>query len=169
MSVLPILRYPDAHLRRPCLPVVAPDEAVRRLAADMLESMYAANGRGLAAPQVGVLRRLFVMDTDWKEGTPAPLTCLDPEILDAADEQHTGPEGCLSIPGVPALVTRPAWVVLRWRGLDGQVQTERLTGAAAICAQHELDHLNGRLIIDLMDEDARLAASPLLVAMGEGA
>ena len=169
MSVLQILRYPDARLRRPCLPVGAPDAALRQLAADMLETMYAAPGRGLAAPQVGVLKRLFVMDPGWKEGAPTPLICLDPEILEASEEQHTGPEGCLSIPDVPALVSRPAWVLLRWRDLDGQVHTERLTGMAAICAQHELDHLNGRLIIDLMDEEARLAASPLLVAMGEGA
>jgi len=169
MSILPILRFPDARLRRPCLPVGAPDDAIGQLAADMLETMYAARGRGLAAPQVGVLRRMFVMDPGWKEGTPAPLTCLDPEILDAAADQHTGPEGCLSIPGVPAMVSRPAWVVLRWTGLDGQAHSERLGGAAAVCAQHELDHLNGRLIIDLMDEEARLAASPLLAAMETGA
>lgn len=169
MSLLTILRYPDARLRRPCLPVGAPDGAVRQLAAEMLETMYAAKGRGLAAPQVGVLKRLFVIDPGWKKEAPAPLVCLDPEILDASDEQIIGPEGCLSIPGVPVNVARPAWVVLRWRDLDGQMQTDHLTGAAAVCAQHELDHLNGRLIIDLMDEEARLAASPLLAAMGKGA
>ncbi|MCC5970468.1 MAG: peptide deformylase [Pararhodobacter sp.] len=169
MSILPILRFPDARLRRPCLPVGTVDAAVRQLAGDMLETMYHANGRGLAAPQVGVLRRLFVMDPDWKEGAPAPLAYVDPEILDAADAQHTGPEGCLSIPSVPVMVTRPEWVVLRWTGLDGQTQREKLTGAAAICAQHELDHLNGRLIIDLMDEGARCAASPCLAAMGGAA
>jgi len=165
MSVRPILNYPDARLRRICLPVGAPDDGIRQLASDMLETMYAANGRGLAAPQVGVLRRLFVMDADWKEGTPAPLICLDPEILDASDEEHTGPEGCLSIPGIPVAVSRPAWIALHWTDLAGQTHTGRLTGAAAICAQHELDHLNGRLIIDLMDPDARRDAGPALAAL----
>lgn len=169
MSVLEILHYPDARLRRVCLPVGAPDDGIRQLAADMLETMYAAPGRGLAAPQVGVLRRLFVMDPAWKEGTPAPLVCLDPEILDAADAECTGPEGCLSIPGVPVTVSRPEWVLLRWHDLDGQVRTERLAGAAAVCAQHELDHLNGRLIIDLMDTEARVAAAVPLATTGQGA
>jgi len=169
MSLLPILCYPDARLRRICLPVGTPGDEIRQLAADMLETMYAAPGRGLAAPQVGVLKRLFVMDPGWKEGAPAPLICLDPEILDASDEQATGPEGCLSIPDLPVSVSRPAWVLLRWHGLDGQMYTEKLTGMAAVCAQHELDHLNGRLIIDLMDADSRRAAAPALAALEAGA
>lgn len=168
MSLLPILRYPDARLRRLCLSVGKPDDVVCQLAADMLETMYAAPGRGLAAPQVGVLRRLFVIDPGWKEGAPAPLVCLDPEILDAADEEATGPESCLSIPGVPVSVARPTWVVLRWNDLEGCQQTARLSGAAAVCALHELDHLNGRLIIDLMGPDARRAAAPALTEL-EGA
>lgn len=166
MSILPIVRFPDPMLRRPCTPVQGIDAALRQLAADMLETMYAAPGRGLAGPQVAVPRRLFVMDTTWKEGTPSPRVCLNPVILDAAETLATNTEGCLSIPGVSAQVARPEWIVLRWTGLDGAERTERLTGFDCVAAQHELDHLNGRLCIDLMDEDSRLTASPVLAAMG---
>lgn len=169
MPILPIVRFPDPMLRRPCLPVGAVDAALRDLARDMLDTMYAAPGRGLAGPQVGVARRIFVMDCTWKEGTPAPRVCLNPEILGASDTLVTNTEGCLSIPGVPAQVARPDWVVLRWSDLDGATHEERLVGFAAVCAQHELDHLNGRLCIDLMDEAARLAASPALAALGAAA
>ncbi|MDR5652831.1 peptide deformylase [Ruixingdingia sedimenti] len=165
MAVLQILTYPDPRLRRPCLPVGAVDAAVRQLAADMLETMYAAPGRGLAAPQVGVMLRLFVMDPDWRTGPPAPRICIDPEILDPSDATATCEEGCLSIPGVPAPVTRPAEVTLCWTGLDGIRRSERLAGIAATCAQHELDHLDGRLCIDLMDRAARAAAAPVLAAL----
>jgi peptide deformylase len=147
------------------LPVGQVDDRVRGLAADMLQTMYAAPGRGLAGPQVGVLRRIFVIDVTWKEAERTPRVFIDPELIDASDALHTGPEGCLSIPGVPVAVTRPAEITLRWTDLDGETRTERLTGAEAVCAQHEFDHLNGRLIIDLMDEDARAAAAPALAAL----
>lgn len=165
MPVLPIVQYPDPMLRRPCTPVTAIDAATRQLAADMLETMYAATGRGLAGPQVAVPKRIFVMDCTWKEGTPAPRVCVNPEILETSDSLAVNTEGCLSIPGVPALVARPDWVLMRWLDLDGVAQTEVLSGFEAVCAQHELDHLNGRLCIDLMDEAARIAASPALTAL----
>ncbi|MFN3644339.1 MAG: peptide deformylase [Gemmobacter sp.] len=148
MAVLPIVLYPDDRLRAVCAPVGAVDEGVRALAADMLETMYAAPGRGLAAPQVGVLRRLFVMDVAWREGAPDPVVCIDPEIADPSPETVTRSEGCLSIPGRPVDVTRPAAVTLRWTGLDGRRHDRRLTGDAAMAAQHEADHLDGRLIVD---------------------
>jgi len=166
MPILPILHFPDPRLRRPALPVAALSDEIRHLAADMLETMYAAPGRGLAGPQVGAMLRMFVIDVTWKEGTPDPRIFINPEILDASDAVHTGTEGCLSIPGIPAEVTRPAEITLRWTDPGGGQHTERLNGATAVCAQHELDHLNGRLIIDLMDEGARLAASPALAALG---
>ncbi len=169
MALLPILRFPDPRLRRPCTPVLRIDAPLRQLAADMLETMYAAPGRGLAGPQVGVLLRLFVMDVTWKEGTPAPRICLNPEILATSDETVLRTEGCLSIPGIDCPVARPAGLTLRWTDLYGAVLEERLTGFAATCAQHELDHLNGRLCIDLLDEPARAAASPALAAMGASA
>lgn len=164
MSILPITLFPDPMLRRPCTPVAAIDARLRRLAADMLETMYAAPGRGLAGPQVAVPERIFVMDATWKEGTPSPRVCLNPEILAASDRLVTNAEGCLSIPGVPAEVARPDWIVLRWTDLEGARHEARLEGFEAVCAQHEFDHLNGRLCIDLMDEPAR-TASPALAAL----
>ena len=131
----------------------------------MLETMYAAPGRGLAGPQVGVLRRIFVMDCTWKEGAPTPRICLNPQILAASDRLAVMTEGCLSIPGVPASVARPDWIVLGWSDLDGAQHEARFAGFEAVCAQHELDHLNGRLCIDLMGESDRAAASPLLAAL----
>lgn len=166
MSILTIVQFPDPMLRRPCTPVAAVDGAIRQLAADMLDTMYAAPGRGLAGPQVAVPLRLFVMDTTWKEGRPNPRVCLNPAILEASPTLAVHTEGCLSIPGVAARVARPDWIVLHWTDLDGGARTERLSGFDAVAAQHELDHLNGRLCIDLMDEAARVAASPALAAMG---
>lgn len=165
MAILPILRFPDPRLRLLCTPVTRIDDALCQLAADMLETMYAAPGRGLAGPQVGVLLRLFVMDVTWKDGIPSPRICLNPEILAASPETIIRTEGCLSIPGIDCPVARPAEITLRWTDLSGAVLEEDLTGFAATCAQHELDHLNGRLCIDLLDEPARAAASPALAAM----
>ncbi len=143
--VLPILIHPDAFLRRVCAGL--PDDPAQ-VAADMLATMYAAPGRGLAAPQVGLPFRMFVLDTGWKEGEPAPLVALEPEIVDPSDELATFTEGCLSIPDRPVAVTRPAEVTLRWTDLTGTRHERRLTGIEAVCAQHEADHLDGRLIVD---------------------
>jgi peptide deformylase len=151
MAVLHIVTHPDPRLRAVCAPVGAVDDAVRALAADMLETMYAAPGRGLAAPQVGVLRRLFVMDPGWRDGAPEPLVCIDPELTDPSAETATRTEGCLSIPDLPLPVARPAEITLRWTGLDGRRQERRLTGFAATVAQHEADHLDGVLILDRVE------------------
>jgi len=165
VAVLPILRYPDPRLRRIAVPVASITDDIRALAEDMLETMYAAPGRGLAGPQVGVLQRIFVVDVSWKEGDRTPRVFVNPEVIETSEAVETRTEGCLSIPDLPVAVTRPAEVTLRWTDLEGAPRTERLTGAEAVCAQHELDHLNGRLIIDLMDEDARAEAAPALKAM----
>ena len=142
---------PDAALRTPCAPVGVIDDAVRTLAADMLETMYAATGRGLAAPQVGALCRVFVMDATWKDGTPEPRVFVDPEIVRVSEETATGEEGCLSIPGDPVIVTRPAEVTVRWTDLDGEPREEVFTGFGAVCVQHETDHLDGILCTDRME------------------
>lgn len=165
MALLPILQFPDPRLRLPCLPVgeVTPD--ILTLTKDMLATMYAAEGRGLAAPQVGVLRRLFVMDVVWKDDERAPQVFIDPLITATSAEMASFTEGCLSIPGVPSPVSRPAAVTLEWTGPDGARRSETFTGIAAVCVQHEYDHLNGRLCIDLMEEEARRAASETLAAL----
>ncbi len=156
MAVLPILRWPDPRLSMPC--AAAPlDDATRRLAADMLDTMYAAPGRGLAAPQVGAMLRLFVMDATWREGTPAPQIVVNPHILWRSGTTATGPEGCLSILGPVTHVTRATEIDLAWTDLDGTSRSERLTGFAAICAQHEYDHLDGILTLDRLSPEVRKA------------
>lgn len=153
MSILPILKWPDPRLSQVCAPVG--DEDVSDLAAAMLETMYDAPGRGLAAPQVGVMKRMFVMDCGWKEGNPTPEVCINPEIISLSAETATGEEGCLSIPNAPVEVERPVSVLLRWRGLDGAMIRRELTGFEARCALHEYDHLDGRVIFDRIGDSDR--------------
>jgi len=159
VSLRPILTPPDARLRQVAAPVTTFDAALRDLAQEMAAIMYAAPGRGLAAPQIGELRRLFVMDTGWKEtGDRAPRTMVNPEIVSASDATQVMEEGCLSLPGVPVPVTRPAQVTLRWQDLDGAPREETFTGFAATCVQHERDHLDGILCTDYLPQKARAAA-----------
>ena len=159
MAVLPILHWPDPRLTTVCSEISGD---VSGLAADMLKTMYAAPGRGLAAPQVGEILRLFVMDCTWKEGIYAPRVLINPEILWASEETATGPEGCLSLPGLTSQIARPVAVRMRWIGLDGGQYEETFTNFAAICAQHELDHLNGVLTLDHLDPAARAQAEKAL-------
>jgi len=148
MAVLPILQAPDPHLAQVASEVAVFDDALIALTDDMLATMYAAKGRGLAAPQVGVLSRVFVMDATWKAAEPAPVAFVNPEIVDASEELATLAEGCLSIPDNVVDVTRPAAVTLQWRDVDGGFLQARFDGFEAACVQHEIDHLNGILITD---------------------
>ena len=153
MNGLPILRWPDPRLSTVCDPI-QPHENPGDLVRAMFETMYAAPGRGLAAPQVGVLKRLFVMDCGWKDGDMTPMVCITPEIIHA-EGMAPGAEGCLSIPGVLAEVMRPERIVLRYRDLDGAAQEVALDGFEARCAQHELDHLDGIVTFDRLSAEAR--------------
>jgi peptide deformylase len=157
VNVLSIVRWPDPRLSEVCAPVGDIDDGLRRLAADMLTTMYAAPGRGLAGPQVAVLRRIFVMDVDWKEGPAAPMVFLDPEIVWRSEDTCIAGEGCLSIPGVVADVERAAGIEVTWRDLDGQAHRRRFDGFAAICIQHETDHLDGIVTFDRVSAEARAA------------
>lgn len=150
MAVRPILIHPDPRLRKVAEPVATVDDALRALASDMLETMYEAPGVGLAATQLGVMKRLFVMDCTAQDEPKQPMVLLNPEILWTSDETVTSEEGCLSIPDVYDDVVRPARVRLRWTGLDGLVHEREFEDRWAVCAQHELDHLNGRLFIDYL-------------------
>lgn len=161
--ILPILRWPDPRLSTPCRPAVL-DDGLRALAADMLETMYAACGRGLAAPQVGRPERVFVMDIGWKDGSPLPVVMVNPEMLQLSEQRIAGPEGCLSIPGPTTIVERAAEVRLRWTDLEGALQEELLTGFAAICAQHEHDHLDGILTLDRLSQEERARAEAEVLA-----
>ena len=116
MSELEILRWPDPRLMETCSEIGEITPEIEALAADMLATMYAASGRGLAAPQVGAMVRMFVMDTGWKEDKPDPLVCINPMLMEVSEERATNAEGCLSIPGVSADISRPAQVQMVWTG-----------------------------------------------------
>ena len=144
-----IVLHPDPRLRARCEPAgYLRADAQRALAADMLATMYHVGGRGLAAPQLGVLSRMLVMDAGWKEGRPAPLVLVDPEVLMRSDEMVVETERCLSIPGRPVAVARPRAIAIAWYDLDGRARSLRLEDGAARIALHELDHLDGRLIVE---------------------
>ncbi|MEQ8896111.1 MAG: peptide deformylase [Roseovarius sp.] len=147
----PILIHPDPRLKKVCDPVGDVSDEMRALAEDMLETMYDAPGIGLAAPQVGVMSRLLVMDCIKEENeTPRPMVLINPEIVASSDETNVYEEGCLSIPEQFAEVTRPKLVDVRWMDLEGNEQQETFDGLWATCVQHEIDHLNGKLFIDYL-------------------
>lgn len=151
MAIYPILIHPDPRLKKVCEPVDDITPELRKLADDMLETMYDAPGVGLAAPQIGVLKRLIVLDCVKEEGEePQPVAMFNPEITWESDEISTYEEGCLSIPEQYADVDRPAIVKARWLDVDGKVQEEQFDGLWATCVQHEIDHLNGKLFIDYL-------------------
>ncbi|EPX87031.1 peptide deformylase [Salipiger mucosus] len=152
MAQREIRLWPDACLKEPCAPVVDVAE-VEALVGDLFETMYAAPGRGLAAPQVGVLARVFVMDAGWKDGDMAPLALINPRILSVSDARMTGDEGCLSIPGVTAQVTRAAEVTMAFTDLTGAACERRFEGAEAVVAQHEYDHLDGLVHFDRLSPE----------------
>jgi peptide deformylase len=137
-------------LRKVTAPAEDVSDALRVLAQDMLETMYDAPGIGLAAPQIGVLERMFVMDCASREdgADPDPIVMLNPEIVSVSDELSTYEEGCLSFPEQYAEVKRPAMVEMRWIDMNGEAQQAEFDGIYATCAQHELDHLNGKLFVD---------------------
>lgn len=166
MTDRPILVWPDPRLRAVAEPVGDVTDEVRALADEMLRIMYAAPGRGLAGPQIGEMRRIFVMDCTWKDGTPDPRVMLDPEIVSVSDTLVAREEGCLSLPGFTLGLKRPDEVVLRYTDLDGTRREETFTGFAATCVQHERDHLDGILCIDRLDPEVREMLAPLLASMG---
>ena len=147
MAVLPIKTFPDPCLARACRKVEVVDDDLRRLAADMLETMYDAPGVGLAAPQVGSDLRLVVIDCSAKDEEPQPMTLVNPRIVEAQGSLIFE-EGCLSVPDYTCDVTRAERVVVE--ALDGEGRPIRVEGQGlmAVCLQHELDHLEGRLFID---------------------
>lgn len=147
----PIILHPDPRLKKTSAPVTDLSDELRDLADDMLETMYHAPGIGLAAPQIGVLQRLVVLDCVKPDNeAPRPLIMFNPEIVSASDETNVYEEGCLSLPEQFADVTRPADVHVRWIDRDGNEQNEEMSGLWATCVQHEIDHLDGKLFIDYL-------------------
>ena len=151
MAKRPILIHPDPRLKTVTKPVGVISDEVKRLAGDMLETMYDAPGIGLAAPQVGVLSRLLVMDCVKEEDQPPrPMVLINPQVQWTSEETNVYEEGCLSIPEQYADVERPAEVEVTWTTLDGTEASERFEGLWATCVQHEIDHLDGKLFIDYL-------------------
>ncbi|WP_372570451.1 peptide deformylase [Ruegeria jejuensis] len=146
-----ILIHPDPRLKKVCTPVSDLSDDLRQLADDMLETMYDAPGIGLAAPQIGVLERLIVLDCIKEEGeTPRPMVMFNPQVVASSEEVNVYEEGCLSIPEQFAEVTRPKVVDVEWIDRDGNPQSDTFDGLWATCVQHEIDHLNGKLFIDYL-------------------
>jgi len=153
MAILPIVEVPDPRLRQISAPVETVDDDVRALVRDMFETMYAAPGIGLAAIQIGVPKRILVIDLQDPEeegGEPVrnPLVFINPEIVAQSEQDVPYSEGCLSIPDQYAEVDRPDRIHARWLDENGNAHDEEIEGLLAICLQHEMDHLNGILFID---------------------
>ena len=148
MARLPILVAPDPFLKQIATPVDTVDDDIRTLLADMLETMYDANGIGLAAPQVGVSKRILVADVVKSDDEPRPIKMVNPEIIEASDVLNTYEEGCLSLPENYAEVVRPEHVVVKYLDENGETRELEADGLLATCIQHEIDHLDGILFVD---------------------
>lgn len=149
MALREVLKFPDPRLKQVSKPITEVDDALRELASDMIDVMYDEPGIGLAAPQVGALVRMFVIDTEWsdEEIGQHPTVVLNPEISER-EGSITWDEGCLSVPDYSAIVERDAKITLRGTDLDGNPIEETVEGLRAVCIQHEVDHLDGILFID---------------------
>ena len=158
MSIRPILTAPDPRLKAVSEPVSRVDGDIRKLIDEMLESMYAAEGIGLAAVQVGVPRRVLVMDLAQKEGRRAPRAYINPKILWASEETEIVQEGCLSVPDIWEDVERPSRIRAEFLDRDGKPQTLEADGLLATCLQHEMDHLDGILFVDHLSKLKRSIA-----------
>jgi peptide deformylase len=148
MAVRTILTAPDPRLKKKAKPVAVVDADVRQLMDDMLETMYAAPGIGLAAPQIGELKRVIVLDIDREDVKTGQIVMANPEIIEASDEDATYEEGCLSVPEHYSDVARPAKVTVRYLDRDGATREMVCEGLLSTCVQHEIDHLDGILFID---------------------
>jgi len=152
MAMLPILEFPDPRLRKKASPVERVDEELNRLIDDMFETMYAAPGIGLAATQVDVHQRLLVADVSTEK--TAPYVLINPEILEK-DGVAITEEGCLSVPGYYEEVERANHIKVRFLDRRGVTNEQEFEGLMAVCVQHEIDHLNGRLFVDYLSEAKR--------------
>jgi peptide deformylase len=158
MSIRPILTAPDPRLKAVSEDVAKVHAEIRTLVDDMIESMYAADGIGLAAVQIGVPKRVLVMDIDQKDGKKNPQAFINPKILWASEELATFEEGCLSVPEIWEDVARPAKIHAEYLDREGKRHEMKADGLFATCLQHEMDHLNGVLFIDHLSKLKRSMA-----------
>jgi peptide deformylase len=148
MTAYPIIVAPDPRLKLKCEPVEHVDDEIRTLMDDMLESMHIAHGIGLAAPQIGVQKRVIVVDTASRDEEPRPLRMANPDITDVSDEDQVHEEGCLSLPEQYSEVIRPDRVRVRYLDYENKIREVDAEGILAVCIQHEIDHLDGILFVD---------------------
>lgn len=156
--MLKIVESPDPILATVCDPCTVGDPALKELAQEMAKAMYANNGCGIAAPQVGVLQRLVVIDTDWDDDHKNPIYMVNPEIIELQGEAETVGEGCLSCPGVTVPISRQPWARARYYDLDGELWEIEGDGLLGRCIQHEIDHLNGKTLFESCEPMARIEA-----------
>lgn len=147
MAILEILHYPDPRLRNKATPIEVVDDNIRQLGEDMLETMYAAPGIGLAATQVNIHKRLLVVDVS--ENHESPLCLINPEILTSEGSEEMD-EGCLSVPGIYEMVQRAERIHFRALNLEGEEFEMQVDGLLSVCVQHEIDHLHGKLFVDYL-------------------
>jgi peptide deformylase len=148
MAIIPLVKAPDPRLKLVSEPIAGIDKELRRLMGDMLETMYENKGIGLAAIQIGIPRRLAVIDLDPKGPDSKPIYLINPKIVAASEELSTYQEGCLSVPDFWEDVHRPAKLTVEYMDENGEIQRVEADGLFATCLQHEIDHINGRLFID---------------------
>ena len=165
MALKQILTEPNAVLRQKSVPVDKVDENIQRLMDDMLETMYAAPGIGLAAIQVGVPKRIIVLDISYKEGQKNPIFIINPEIIKKSETKSTYEEGCLSVPGQFAEIDRPDKCQIKFLDYYGQPKEIQAEGMLATCIQHEMDHLEGILFIDYL---SKLKKSMIIKKLSKG-
>ena len=149
MTELSILLHPDPRLKKISIQVTNIDERIKKLCLDMIDTMYSHSGVGLAAPQVGVLKRVVVMDCS-DDGEKSPVTLINPEIVWSSEEVSKFEEGCLSIPHIREEIKRPSSVQVKFTDISGILKVSYFKGLWATCIQHEIDHLNGKLFIDYL-------------------
>lgn len=157
-DTLEVLAYPDPTLRQVCEDCDPADKSLRKLARRMAKTMYADNGCGLAAPQVGVLKRLIVIDCDQDSGAKNPITLLNPAVIETRGPEVVEEEGCLSVPGITVPIRRPAYAIVRYTDLNGEDWIIEGDGLLARCLQHEIDHLNGITLFESCDLNERIKA-----------
>ncbi len=149
MTVLSILLHPDPRLKKVCIPVTNIDKSIKKLCLDLIDTMYKYSGVGLAAPQVGILKRVVVMDcSEGEEKNPKIL--LNPEIIWSSEQDSVFDEGCLSIPDIREEIKRPSTVKVKFTDIDGILREDFFKDLWSTCIQHEIDHLNGKLFIDYL-------------------
>lgn len=158
--MLPIVISPDPLLATVCEPCDLSDKSLKRLAKQMQHAMYKNYGCGIAAPQVGVTKRLVVIDVDWdgENGEKNPIVLVNPEIIELAGEPEVGSEGCLSCPGVNVPIERQPWARVQYYDLDGELWEIEGDGLLGRCLQHEIDHLNGKTLFESCDAATRIEA-----------